>query len=220
MSYVASEWVAPVASSVAVVVVGVAGIVATYKAGSRQQDTALAVARQQGDVQVAVAREERQQRRLEAAYLELLTAMTRIYYWVQTVYPLFTRTAEEFTMPPVPEVPDIEKIEAKWTAYWSPRVEQLMEGWGGALTKLRQTGSEISLGRSTEATGQASGIDVAGRLLELPELKQAVYDADKRIREQIRLELLGRHDGHAEVVERMPTDQTEVDSPGPSADPS
>jgi hypothetical protein len=81
------EWVAPVAGSVATVAVGVTGIVATYKAGSRQQATALAAVRQQSDAQVAVAREERQQRRLEAAYSELLVAITEMGYWVHTVYP-------------------------------------------------------------------------------------------------------------------------------------
>jgi hypothetical protein len=65
------EWVAPVAGSVATVVIGVTGIVTTYRAGNRQQDTALMVGRQQVDAQVAVSREERQQRRLEEAYLEM-----------------------------------------------------------------------------------------------------------------------------------------------------
>jgi len=42
------------------VVVGLAGIFATYKADNRQQDTALAVTKQQSEAQVAIAREERQ----------------------------------------------------------------------------------------------------------------------------------------------------------------
>lgn len=81
------EWVAPVAGSMATVIVGVAGIVATYKAGNRQQATALAVAvaGQQADAQVATAPEERQQRRLEEAYLEMLSVVTNIRYWAFTV---------------------------------------------------------------------------------------------------------------------------------------
>jgi hypothetical protein len=45
----------------------VAGIVATYLAGGRQQKTALIVANQQTNVQIAVAREERQRLQLSQA---------------------------------------------------------------------------------------------------------------------------------------------------------
>ena len=197
MRHVTWEWVAPTAGSVAVVVVGVAGIVATYRAGGRQQDTALAVVRQQADAQVAVAREERQQRRLEEAYLEMLAAITNIYYWVFTVYPIVTKTPDQFTMPPLPELPDTARKEALWTAYWSPRVEQLMKEWETVVRSLQSAGIGIGAGRSIEQSGQQSGIDVQALLLELPERKQKVVDADKRIREQVRLELLGKHDGHA-----------------------
>ena len=110
------EWVAPTAGAVAAITIGLGGIIATYKSGNRQSDTALAVACQQADTQVAVTREERQQRRLEEAYLELLTAITKIHYWVFTVYPVMTRTTEEYTMPSLPELPDPERKEALWTA--------------------------------------------------------------------------------------------------------
>lgn len=192
------EWVAPTAGAVATITVGLGGIIATYKAGNRQSDTALAVGRQQADTQVAVAREERQQRRLEEAYLELLTAITKIHYWVFTVYPMMTKTAEEYTMPPLPELPDPERREALWTAYWSPRVRQLMEEWEKAVRHLQSAGFGIAAAQETEAKGQRSNIDMYGLLKELPERKQKVHDADSRIREQIRLELLGKHDGHAE----------------------
>ena len=94
------EWVVPVAGAVTGVAVGLAGIIATYKAGNRQQATALAVVRQQADAQVAVAREERQQRRLEEAYLEMLAALTTIYYWVPTVYPMLTDKPENLRCRP------------------------------------------------------------------------------------------------------------------------
>jgi hypothetical protein len=81
--HMALEWVAPVAALVATVAVGVTGIVATYKAGARQQHTALAITQQQADSQAAIAREERQQRRLEEAYLGMLAGLTGIYYWTQ-----------------------------------------------------------------------------------------------------------------------------------------
>lgn len=106
---------------VGTLVVGVAGIIATYMAGARQQKTALAVVRQQIDAQVAVAREERQQKRLEEAYLELLSALRLVHYWVFTVYPPMTNKPEGYTMQPLPELPDSAQKEALWTAYWSPR---------------------------------------------------------------------------------------------------
>ncbi|MFD5341538.1 hypothetical protein [Streptomyces hawaiiensis] len=53
-------------------VVGIAGIVAAYKAGSRQQEATLQVARLQVESQERLVREERHQARLEKAYMPLL----------------------------------------------------------------------------------------------------------------------------------------------------
>ncbi|MFF8639046.1 hypothetical protein ACF052_33210 [Streptomyces pilosus] len=58
------------ASSTAVV--GIAGIVAAYKAGTRQQEATLQVARLQVESQERLVREERHQTRLEKAYMPLL----------------------------------------------------------------------------------------------------------------------------------------------------
>jgi hypothetical protein len=190
---------------VGTVTVGVAGIFATYKAGSRQQNTALEVVRLQAEAQVAVVREERQQRRLEEAYLEMLAAITHIHYWLFTVYPVFTQTVEQFTMPPLPELPDSASKEALWTAYWSPRVEQLMGDWDAAVRTVRSTGMRIGIGRSAEQSGQVSGIDVPALLLELQEQKREVIDADRHVREQVRSELLGQHDDHADEVAAKPS---------------
>jgi hypothetical protein len=107
-------------------------------------------------------------------------------------------------MPPRPALPDPAKKEALWTAYWSPRVEQLMEDWQAAVRCLESAGFGMAAVQETKETGQPSGIDVHALLLEIPERKQRVLDADKRIREQIRLELLGQHDGHAEEVAADP----------------
>jgi len=193
------EWVTPVAGGATTAIAAVAGIVATYMSGNRQQQTALTVAQQQTDSQVAVAREERQQRRLEEAYLGMLAAVTSIYYWTQTVYPLMTNTPEQFTMPPLPELPDNEEKEALWTAYWSPRVEQLMDKWRTAVRALQHAGLVIGMARSFEESGRESRLNSSDWLAKLPELKQAIFDADKRIRDQVRAELRGQHDGHLET---------------------
>jgi hypothetical protein len=213
MLHMAWEWVTPVAGGAVAAVAAVAGIVATYKSGNRQQQTALAVAQQQADSQVAIAREERQQRRLEEAYLGMLAALTSIYYWAQAVYPFMTNTPEQFTMPPLPEMADNEKKEALWTAYWSPRIEQLMGEWQIAVRALQHAGLVIGMARSFEGKGRESGLNSPEWLLKLPDLKQAIFDVDKRIRNQVRLELLGQHDGHAEPIR-------EVDAETSSAPPS
>jgi hypothetical protein len=193
------EWVTPVVGGAVTAIATVAAIVATYKSGNRQQQTALAVAQQQADSQVAVAREERQQRRLEEAYLGMLAALTSIFYWAQSVYPMMTKTVEQFTMPPLPELPESEKSEALWTAYWSPRVEQLMSEWRTAIGALQHAGLVIGMARSFEESERESRLNSSDWLSKLPELKQAVFHADKRIRDQVRAELLGQHDGHVET---------------------
>lgn len=200
------EWVAPVASSLAAVAVGVAGIVATYKAGNRQQDTALAIVRQQSDVQVAVAREERQQRRIEQAYLELFAALDPTYWWVHTVYPDVAPRPEDFTMPPRPSPPGgMSSKEAPLSAYWSPRVILLLREWLNAVHQFEHAGTVIVAELSAKKAGRPSGIDVPAKLKELSELKKVVINADKQIREQVRSELLGQHDGHAEEVPAKPS---------------
>jgi hypothetical protein len=80
-----------------------------------------------------------------------------------------------------------------------------MKDWEAAVSRLQSTGLRISMGRSAEQKGQQSGFDVHALLLELPELKQEVAEADRRVREQVRLELLGQHDGHAGEVAADPS---------------
>ena len=58
------------------------------------------------------------------------------------------------------------------------------------MRKLQSTGIHIGIGRSTEQSSQVSGIDVPALLLDLQEQKRRVIDADRRVREQVRLELL------------------------------
>lgn len=190
------EWVQPVATSVATLGAGVAGIVATYKAGARQQETALTVARQQAEAQLSTAHEERHQRRLELAYTELLMTLSHVYDWVLKVYPMMTQTAEEYTMPLMPELPDRIKAEAIMTAYWSAEVEQLLDDWREAVIKVRDAGIGIGLARTTEEHGQESGIDQWDLVRDLPRRKESVWLADQRVRKQVRFELLARSDSN------------------------
>jgi hypothetical protein len=111
-----------------------------------------------------------------------------------------TNTVEQFTMPPLPELQDNERKEALWTAYWSPRVEQLMSEWQAAVRELQHAGLVIGMARSFEESGRESRLNSSDWLSKLPEMKQAIFDVDKRIRNQVRSELLGQHDGHTETV--------------------
>jgi hypothetical protein len=66
--------------------------------------------------------------------------------------------------------------------------------------KLRLAGMTIGMGRAAEAKGQESGIDYMTLLRDLPEMKQAVVNADKNVRHQLRLELRAESDGKAEDI--------------------
>jgi hypothetical protein len=68
------DWTSAIGAASAAVV-GVTGIVATYRAGRRQQVTALEVARMQVESHERIVREERHQQRLEKVYDSLLTAL-------------------------------------------------------------------------------------------------------------------------------------------------
>jgi hypothetical protein len=183
-------------SWIAAPIVGVVGVVTTYLAGWRQQKTTLTIATGQLEATAQAAREDRRQRRIEAAYTDMLTAMRRVYYWVFTVYPPMTQTEEEYTMPPIPELADPAASEALWSTYWSPRVEQLMDDWELAVRKLQLAGWTVGLARRPGPRGPGS-IDEVKVVSELPDRKQGVVDAYKAVRAQVNLELRGDSDGAA-----------------------
>ncbi|XRQ07371.1 hypothetical protein ACN3XK_64520 [Actinomadura welshii] len=190
------EWVSPVATSTGTLVVGIAGIVATYKAGNRQQETALSVAKQQAEAQASAAREERQQRRLEEAYTDLLITLSHVDDWLHRVYPLITENKEQYTMPSMPEIPNRIEREAVLTAYWSPQIQRLHTDWRQAVAELRHTGMDIEYIQKQEELGRESGLNKAEILKSLPKQKEAVREADQAIRSQVRLELMGQSDGN------------------------
>lgn len=63
-----SDWLPTLSGTV----LGLGGIYATLRAGKRQQETNVEVARVQAETQARLAREEREQRRLEASYADLM----------------------------------------------------------------------------------------------------------------------------------------------------
>ena len=51
-------------------------------------------------------------------------------------------------MPPLPELPDNARKEGVWSAYWSPRVEQLTEEWQVTVRKLQHAGMIMGMARA------------------------------------------------------------------------
>lgn len=170
------EWVEPVASPLAGVLGAIVGIFGTLKATERQ-----------GEAQVKVAREERQQRRLEASYMELLTLLSELGAWAQIVFPSRS-VPEEFVITRMPE--PAPHREALLTAYWSPRIQALKMEFDDRLLELSNKGVATVV-RAQSGT-PSEKLDA---LFDLAEFRGELREIDERIREQVRRELLGQDDG-------------------------
>jgi hypothetical protein len=101
-------------------------------------------------------------------------------------------------MPPMPAAADAQ-FEAAVTAVWSTRVQQLVGRFEDVLRDIIKTGLTISDARKTKATGRETSIDTAREYRELQRLKQALFETENIIPQQIAAESPGEHDGHAEV---------------------
>lgn len=194
----ATDWFAPVVTAA----VAAMGIGFTYKAGERQAETALKVSKEQSESNLAAQREERLQRRLEDAYHELIIMLTETYRWAQSVYPMFTATVEQYTMPPMPQRADRARVEALVTAMWSPRVQQLMEPWREALDTVENAGHMIV--QNERAVSRGGGAPPPHEEVQPERLlftaRGAVWEADEAIRGQVWRELRGFHDGSAAAI--------------------
>lgn len=192
------DWVAPTGGAI----VGVVGVIATYKAGNRQQATALASVDKQVEGQLRGQREERRQRRLEMAYGELLTMLSETYQWARSVFPVFTSSPEEYRLPPMPDSAEPARREAIVTLAWSPRVQQLMDPWRDAISAVYGLG--VAIQTELESDKRGGGFDSGEARKELPKRVHDVWLADQVIREQVWRELNGDHDGSAEPEEDPP----------------
>jgi hypothetical protein len=116
--------VAPVATSTVAVVVGVAGIRGT-----------LLGARRQVDGQITIAREERQQRRLEAAYAELLGNLIACEDYANQVFAVTISGKPPHEVEAPPGFSHSLGGDGSLGVYWSPRVRQLV---GEMRAKIRE----------------------------------------------------------------------------------
>lgn len=140
-----------------------------------------------------MAKDERQQERLGTTYVELLAYLSHQRGWAESVRPLFDT--------PKPEPFDRarhDEIEAKVTAFGSPRVRELLREWGECARKIEDADWTIEYERSAPDPSQGASQDAANEKKLLPGYKQKVSDADDRIRLQVNAELSGCHDGRAE----------------------
>lgn len=178
------EWVAPVATSV----VALGGIASAYFSNRENQKANRTMSEMQISADFEKLTEERRQRRLEEAYIHLVTTLAERTPWVDKVYPMLTNTPEEYTMPPLEEPEDFIKREAYITAYWSPDVQDLVQEWNKCLREVRNAGFDI---QSFKEDGKDSGISGVEARKRLDEAKGKVRDADRKIRERVRDELMG-----------------------------
>jgi hypothetical protein len=124
------EWLPYVAGASSGVIVGVAGVVARYRAGRRQADTSLAVAERQVRAAADASREERNQRRLEAAYPPLLDVLTQGHEWIWKLESYVTTGSDE--RPRMPEAVRDLRSHGAISSVWSPQVAALVNVWSRA----------------------------------------------------------------------------------------
>lgn len=133
------EWVAPVATATSGAIVGVAGIIATFKSGRRQTQTALDVAHRQMETALRVAREERNQRRLDEAYPPLLDVLVEGEQWLAAVrdFAWGPWVGEPQLEPPEPPESVVGlRTHSKISSVWSPQVAALVRVWGRGVDRV------------------------------------------------------------------------------------
>lgn len=125
-----AEWVPVAVGASSGVVVGIAGVIATYKAGKRQADTSVAVAERQVRAAADASREERNQRRLEAAYPPLLDVLTQGHEWIWKLESYVSTGSDE--RPCMPEAVRDLRNHGAISSVWSPQVAALVNVWSRA----------------------------------------------------------------------------------------
>jgi hypothetical protein len=137
---VAWEWVGPTGTAV----VGLGGIAATYFSGRRQVGAARQVARDQANAGLRAQREERNQRRLEGAYPNLLDVIAAGTEWLWEVDAFMSAETADATPPGQPDGVAQLMRQGSLTAIWSPQVALLVRDWsravGSAYSAARRMG--------------------------------------------------------------------------------
>lgn len=181
MGSMAWEWVAPAATAATAVALGGAGIFFTWLTGKQGRDHAETITRDQLDHERLLAREAREQQRLENAYLELLKMAERAGQWAQMVYPVF-----QSGQPPNTPLPSLEvqaDTEALVNAFGSPEVRELLKTWRSVLTEMVLLAEQIEY---EEAHGTPSAISPRKTIHEL---RPKERDARRALADRVAVEL-------------------------------
>jgi hypothetical protein len=151
------------------------------------------------DGQKDAAREERQEKRLEASYQELLVKVGQADEWA---YDLMMKFHPVRLNEPYPSRPDIfvKSLAAQGilSVYWSPRVKQLVETMRGHIQQAYSFYLRNHVAVESLRNQQGSEEDLQALLLGFVAEKNAISAVDVQIREQISAELNHKHDGRAD----------------------
>src|SRR4051794_38175271 len=159
-------------STITTGLVGIAGIAATYFGG-----------RQQANVTLRIAREERLQRRLEGSYIALQRAIDRYAGWAASVVPIIAAIGQD-EYPPPPTGDDIATASAM-QAYWSPDVRAAVERWTAKRNELAQ---QVSIARVLDNERTPDWLNARNRAHSL---KQELREAENDVLAQMTRDLHG-----------------------------
>jgi hypothetical protein len=190
--------------------------VATYLSGRKQVAVARSVAQDQAEAARQQQREERYQRRIEAAYPSLLDAVSKANKWFEDV-DAFMDVDGAADPPPMPEVANTYRSRDSTTISWSPRVVELAQAWATALWETegatRTTARRRAAGQwnpTGEPNPEATYSDVQdGHVSEADYLRGKVvkqmleaWSLQKQLRDQVWSELRGESNGHTDEPSR------------------
>lgn len=134
----ACEWIGSVATATVAVVIGVAGIVATFKTAKQGREHAETVLGEQLAHERKLATEARDQQRLETAYVDLLEMAEAAGQWVQLVLPMLDTDPPQ-PDPPLPSLEVQGHVQAVVRAFGSPKVIERMESWEAVVREANMT---------------------------------------------------------------------------------
>jgi hypothetical protein len=174
MGHMAWEWAAPTATAI----VGIGGIIGTYRGGSRQTETVLAVADRQIEAQVRTARDARNQERLERTYQELARFAYRRRLEAHAIRPFFSN--QPVPVSPTPE--EIERVYIQVATMASPEVNDILDEFGAVLDRIVQTDTMITeLDNERRQTGRQPEPDPS--VGTKTELQMRLHDDHGKVKE-------------------------------------
>jgi len=134
-----------------------------------------------------MAREARRQERLEQTYIELLTYLSHHLDWAKSIRPIWGPIPTPDPLPPE----ERWRIEALVTAHGSPEVLRLLREWGECAAKIDNADATMRLLDKSRNPSQQFDDDAMREHRAIPEYKQAMFEADKAIRDKVQRELAG-----------------------------